>query len=197
MVLGLTGQTGAGKTTVSQLFARNGFEVIDADQIARQVVEPGSHCLEQLAQQFGDSMVRPDGTLDRKRLGNLVFSDREALQQLNAIMNPCILAEIREQLERSQSRWILLDAPTLFESGANVLCTWVVSVLAPESIRKQRIMKRDQLSQQQAEQRIRSQQDDSFYRDRSQAVLVNDGSLSQLKLQTLQLINRIKYESRW
>ena len=122
-ILGLTGQSGAGKTTVSRYLAGlPGFFVIDADQVAREVAGVGMPCLEKLREAFGEEILLPSGELDRRKLAGIVFSDPSRLATLNAVTLPFITRRIDEQIEslRGHYRCVVLDAPTLFESGPDV-----------------------------------------------------------------------------
>lgn len=127
MVIGLTGQTGAGKTTVSDYLRENGVTVIDADQVARRVVEQGSACIADIALEFGCEYINMDGTLNRRKMARTVFGDKAKLKKLNSLMFPYIIEEIRGELARlkeEQGGLIVLDAPTLFESGADKECDY-------------------------------------------------------------------------
>lgn len=183
VIVGLTGQTGAGKSTVSAYFEQNGYAVIDADQIAREVVEPGSDCLKKLAGAFGSGIVDPIGALDRKKLADIVFHSQKQLDLLNRTIFPYITARIQDRIQeftRQGRPYILLDAPTLFEAGADSLCDYIVSVVAPEPLRLHRICQRDKLTQEQAAARISAQHEETFYRKRSSYVIENYGDLSAL-----------------
>jgi dephospho-CoA kinase len=114
-VIGLTGQTGAGKSTVSKRFAAHGAAVIDADAVAREVVSRGGKCLVALVLEFGHEILQSDGTLNRPRLGDLVFTDREKLKKLNAITHPFNMERIEAGIQacrRLAMRFVVLDAPT-------------------------------------------------------------------------------------
>lgn len=183
MVVGLTGQTGAGKSTVSKVFVQNGFRLIDADAIARLVVKRGSHCLADLRECFSDVILRPDGELDRYALAAIVFSDHHKLEMLNTIMYPYIMGEILRMIHRfsqQNHKRILLDAPTLFESRADDFCDLIISVVADPEIRKQRIMQRDHISEQAAQQRMDAQLTEKFFRQHSDTILENNSSYSDL-----------------
>ncbi len=191
VVLGLTGQTGAGKTTASKWLREKRIPVIDADEVARDVVAKGTKCLSQLALEFSCMILNIDGTLNRKVLGDMVFSDREKLRKLNKITFPYIIDEIHEKIKHYKSMnepIIVLDAPTLFESGADRFCDKVVSVIAPEDLRRSRIMKRDSLTKDQATNRILSQHDDEYYIKKSDYVLVNEAEPEKLKAQLEKLL---------
>lgn len=166
MVIGLTGQTGAGKTTVSDYLRENGVTVIDADQVARRVVEQGSACIADIALEFGCEYINMDGTLNRRKMARTVFGDKAKLKKLNSLMFPYIIEEIRGELARlkeEQGGLIVLDAPTLFESGADKECDYVVSVTAAAPERERRIIARDGLSQEEARERIAAQHDEDYY----------------------------------
>lgn len=183
MVIGLTGQTGAGKSTVSKVFVQNGFRLIDADAISRHVVARGSHCLADLQECFTDAILTPDGELDRKVMASIAFSDHRKLEMLNTIMYPYIVGEILRMIHRfsqQNHKLILLDAPTLFESRADDFCDLIISVVAKPELRMQRIMERDHISEKAAQQRMEMQLTEEFFRLHSDIVLENNSSFSEL-----------------
>ena len=183
MVIGLTGQTGAGKSTVSKVFVQNGFRLIDADAISRHVVARGSHCLADLQECFTDAILTPDGELDRKVMASIAFSDHRKLEMLNTIMYPYIVGEILQMIHRfsqQNHKLILLDAPTLFESRADDFCDLIISVVAKPELRMQRIMERDHISEKAAQQRMEMQLTEEFFRLHSDTVLENNSSFSEL-----------------
>lgn len=177
-LIGLTGQTGAGKTTVSAMLREEGFAVINADDAARAVVEPGTPCLRAVRRVFGDGILLPDGRMNRKAVAAMIFGDPAARQRYEAIIYPYITKQIRqtaEQLAAAGNRIILLDAPTLFESGIDRGCQAIVSVVAEPERRMQRILLRDSLTEEQAAQRMNAQHTEAFFRSRSDAVIGNNG----------------------
>ena len=183
MVIGLTGQTGAGKSTVSKVFVQNGFRLIDADAISRHVVARGSHCLADLQECFTDAILTPDGELDRKVMASIAFSDHRKLEMLNTIMYPYIVGEILRMIHRfsqQNHKLILLDAPTLFESRADDFCDLIISVVAKPELRMQRIMERDHISEKAAQQRMETQLTEELFRLHSDTVLENNSSFSEL-----------------
>lgn len=196
MVLGLTGQTGAGKSTVCRMLqSEQGVCVVDADRIAREVVTSGTDCLAELVLHFSIIILNEDGTLNRKKLAEIVFNDRSQLKELNKITFPYILQGIREKIDegrRSGCDIVILDAPLLFESRADSLCDRILAVVAPAELRKQRIMARDSLSQQEAEARMGSQHEDDFYTDRAQHIIRNDGDSTALRLQVVELLDSLR-----
>ncbi len=195
MVVGLTGQTGAGKSTVSDYLRENGMAVIDADKVAREVVETGSACIADIALEFGCEYINADGTLNRKKMAKTVFTNKAKLKKLNALMFPYIIRRLCEEIERSRREGegiIVLDAPTLFESGADRECDYVVSVIADEQSRKERIIRRDGLTQQEAQERISAQHDEEYYKSRSDEILENNEGVDSLKNRTSALISRLE-----
>lgn len=184
MVVGLTGQTGAGKSTVSKAFRKYGFALIDADHISREVVTKGSSCLNELKDCFpANNIILEDGTLNRRELARIVFSDAKKRELMNSIMYPyimgCILQQIHDYAD-SGRKMILLDAPTLFESRADDFCELIISVVAKEPLRLERIMKRDGLDREQAQARIDSQLPESFFVAHSDFIIKNNKDMANL-----------------
>ena len=175
MVVGLTGQTGAGKSTVSRLFAESGFCVIDADQIARAVVHKGSRCLLELTECFSDILL-PNGELNRKALAKQAFQNKKNLELMNSIMYPYIMGEILRQIHhhsRMGQKLILLDAPTLFESRADDFCELIISVTARAELRKARILQRDSITEEAAQARMDAQLPEQFFVEHSDFIIKN------------------------
>ena len=197
IIVGLTGQSGAGKTTVCDTFEKSGFAIINADIVAREVMSKGSECLDETVSVFGD-ILSEDGTLDRKKLAGIVFSDSDKLSIYENIIFPYIISSIKEKIDmykKEMYNYILLDAPTLFESKADVLCDIIVSVIADRDIRLNRILKRDSITLHEAEIRLNSQKNDDFYMGKSDYVIKNNGSLSELENNTMDVVNSIKEQS--
>ena len=183
MVVGLTGQTGAGKSTVSKIFAEHGFEVINADQVARKVVEVGQPCLAEIAELFGNQVINSDGTLDRRALGRIVFCNKTKLETLNSVIYPYITAEILRMIQQFSDegrKLILLDAPTLFESHSDDFCDIIISVLAEPEIRLKRITERDGISEADARNRMDSQLSAEFFISRSDYIIENNHSIGKV-----------------
>ncbi|MBQ2798686.1 MAG: dephospho-CoA kinase [Ruminiclostridium sp.] len=178
-IYGLTGMSGAGKTTVSNVFKECGFEVINCDKVAREVTEKGTACLNEIAEKFY-GVITADGTLDRKKLGNIVFNDSNQLKILNDTIYPYITYRVIKQIENADNEFILLDAPTLFESGIDFICDGVVSVVCDRERSIERIMVRDNITRETAQSRLSSQQDKDFYIKRSLYAIENNGTQQEL-----------------
>ncbi len=161
MVVGITGGPATGKSLVAGEFRRLGAVVIDADIIAREVLTPGRPEFTATVQTFGKSIVMGDGTIDRKALGRIVFSDYDRLAELTAITHPAIIKNIKERIAEfraaGQAGVLALDAPLLFESGLESDVDKIIVVFTDEDVQVKRLMKRDGLDEARALQRIRSQ----------------------------------------
>lgn len=198
-VIGLTGQTGAGKSSVSKIIRSQGVSVIDCDVLAREVVANEKGCLADLALEFSILILNMDGTLNRKKLAEIVFGDPKKLERLNALIFPYIRDYLKERVERLEAQGeqlVVLDAPTLFESGIDADCDSVISVIAPEAQRLNRIVVRDHLTDEEARRRILAQHNDAFYTSRSQIVIVNDKDLQELHVKTLELVAMLQRAMR-
>jgi dephospho-CoA kinase len=188
-VIGVTGNTGAGKSTAAHALKRAGVRILDADLIARELQMPGQPALGDIVDAFGADMLNADGTLDRKKLGGLVFNDPPSLKKLDTIMWPRIMREIQQRIAASQQD-IAIDAALLFETGMQVLCdeTWLVT--APDNLRCQRIMRRDNITIEQAKARMNSQLPQEEKRCLATHILDGGGAPEALAQQALGLYAR-------
>ena len=180
--LGLTGPTGAGKSTVARLLEQNGIPLVDADAIARTVTEKGSPVLSALADTFGKEILFPNGSLDRRALAAVAFSSKENTEKLNAVTHPAILARIRRALADATGDAVVLDAPLLFETGLDALCAHTAAIVADEAVRLARITARDGISEEAAKKRMAVQPDTAFYAARADILLYNNGDRSPAML---------------
>jgi len=193
-VVGLTGPTGAGKTTVANTWRLMGILVIDTDALARQVVEPGSSCLNALVTAFSSEILNEDGSLNRAALANKAFATPEGAATLNAITHPAILALTQQKLEEAADQGhtvAVVDAPLLFEAGFDAICHHVVAVTADRETRLARIMARDNLTEEVAKRRMNAQQPDDFYCRAGVSVIHNDGDQPTL------IRNAQQWWTRW
>lgn len=190
-ILGLTGPSGSGKTLFSRFLGSRGYPCINADELYHSMLVPPSALLDSIRAEFGDSFFDENGELDRKALGRLVFSSKESLERLNATVLPAVIEKIRsiaKYYEQNGAKILIIDAPTLFEAGYDKSCDMTVSILAPASLRVERISERDEISTSDALLRTQAQKDDSFYYERSDRVIVNDADEEALKSQAEALI---------
>ena len=194
LVIGLTGPTGAGKGEVAKLFANYKIPVINADRVYHELITPPSSCLQELVEEFGETVLLPDGSLDRRALGGIVFNDPAARDRLNSITHRYVMEEIQGQMERLRREGVpvaVLDAPQLFEAGAHKACGTVISVLADRSLRLERIMVRDNLPSKAAMRRILAQKSDEFFKTHSDYIVENNGSLESLTPQVHRILVKL------
>lgn len=187
-ILGLTGGIASGKSTVSAYLAQNGALIIDADLIARQVVAKKSSGLKQIVAKFGGEILTASGELDRKKLGKLVFSNKELLKNLTDITGPLIRAEILREIEaakKAQVKLVVLDIPLLFETGYQTLCDKVMVVTIPSKLQLERVMKRDNLSADEACKRIANQLPASKRNELADVLIDNSKSVAETYQQVL------------
>ncbi len=175
-IIGLTGLTGAGKSTVAQKLMAYGCYHIDADKVAREVINNNENVKNKLKERFGDDVINGDGTTNRPLLATRAFADTESTNDLNAITHPAVTEEIKsiiKDMEEVGYRGVIIDAIALFESGEDALCDFTVAVVAPKEIRLDRIMKRDNITEEKALERINAQKDESFFTKQADFVLWN------------------------
>ena len=178
-IIGVTGPSGSGKSLLSKYFSDLGVTVIDADALYHSMLIPPSPCLDAIREKFGDGVISADGSLDRSALSKVVFNSPEKLRLLNRTVLTLVLDEIRARLRALEAdgvETVIIDAPTLIESGFHLECDTVVSVIAPVDDRIARICHRDGISREKATERVRAQKEDSFYTEHSQEVVLNDST---------------------
>lgn len=184
MIIGLTGTIGSGKSTVSARLNSLGALILDADIIAREVVEPNTEGLRQIEKSFGSGVIAADGSLDRKAVAAIVFADSEKRMLLNSIIHPAVLktleARTASELATNSNRLIVWDVPLLIEVGWTKYVDSVWLVTAPEAVRIARIIKRDGCTPAQAEARIRAQMSEEEKRAYSSEVIDNSSSIGTL-----------------
>lgn len=193
-IVGLTGQSGAGKTTISKCFEDKGFAVINCDLVARNVTNDGSDCNKALADIF-PSCFDENLTLNRTAMAKIVFADKNKLKLLNDTIFPFIIADINNEIKRlvsSGKKYILLDAPTLFEAGADSICDVIISCVADKNLRAERIAKRDNISLELIERRFNSQRSENFFRNHSDYIIENNKDETYAIKQCEKIINEIK-----
>lgn len=205
LVVGLTGGIASGKSTVSKEFAENGIPIIDADVIARQVVEPGRKAYEQVVAAFGneveDLVLPKDASLNRPALGKAVFGKPEKLAVLNKIVHGAVKKEMAWQLLKGYiggHKIIVLDVPLLFESGINAICGKTVTVYTEKETQLKRLLERNpELSEEDARKRIESQLSNDARNHRADFVLDNNRTVGELKENVKSLISELTPSWFW
>lgn len=200
MRIGLTGGIGSGKSTVADLLADHGMVVVDADRVARQVVEPGRGALRRIAERFGDDVVRADGTLDRTGLAAIVFNDDRARADLEAITHPAIHHEIMrlecEAREDDPDAIVVVDHPLLVETGQADTFDAVVVVSADRSTRLARLAEHRGVNRDDARARMASQADDDARRAVATWVIDNSDGMPALRTQVEEVVSTIRQRAR-
>lgn len=182
-IIGLTGPSGAGKSLVCEHFKGLGIPSVNADEVYHGLLVPPSPCLDALTDAFGKDILTENGELSREKLSKIVFSDKDKLELLNKTVLGFVLDKIREiikGLEADGEASVIIDAPTLIESGFHKECNTVVSVLCPAECRIDRIIARDSLKRKAAEARINAQKPDEFYISHSDEIIINDAGEAEL-----------------
>lgn len=196
--IGLTGGIGSGKSTAARRFAELGAAVYQADEISRQALEPGAACYQQVIDAFGESIRSKDGSIDRKALARIVFSDEEKRNELNAIIHPYVIDQLfsraKNDLSSRRGAIAIFDVPLLFESGLDAEMEQNIVVVCDEKERVRRVVERDGASREQALARIRAQMPEEEKRLRAGYVLDNNGTPEQLIRQVDALYQTLKAE---
>lgn len=187
LLIGLTGGIGCGKTAVAELFAEQGVPVIDADQVAREVVAPGEAALKELCRHFGDDVLLADGRLDRGRLREIVFHDQQARLELEAILHPRIRKQMQQQLADLVAPYAILAIPLLLETGQQELVDRILVVDCPPDQQIRRVCTRDGGSPSQARGILRAQCSRQDRLSAADDIIDNAGPQTQLRPQVLQL----------
>lgn len=193
--IGLTGGIASGKSTVTQILKTEGFSVVDADAIARAVVEKGSPGLQTVLDHFGKDLLTLDGSLDRKRLGQMVFGNPQKLEQLESILHPLVRQETarqKDELEKRQLAFAFYDVPLLFEKKMQPDFDGIVVVATTEENQKLRMKNRDGLSDSEIVNRLKSQLAMAEKRKQATWIIENDGNLQDLKANTLSVLKKIQ-----
>ncbi|MBB6282594.1 MULTISPECIES: dephospho-CoA kinase [Geobacillus] len=193
LTIGLTGGIASGKSTVSAMMRELGLPVIDADEAARAVVEPGEEAYRQIVAVFGPDVLQENGEIDRGKLGAIVFNNEQERKKLNAIVHPAVrrkmLAE-KEALVRSGAKTVVLDIPLLFESGLTDWVDRVLVVYVDDDVQLRRLMARNGFTEEEALARIRAQWPLEEKVKRADAVIDNNGTMEETRRQLLSILQQ-------
>lgn len=180
LIVGVTGGIGSGKTATTDEFARLGVEIVDADQVSRDVVSPGTQALARIAERFGPTILTDDGQLQRRQLRDIIFNDPDEKRWLESVLHPLIREEIVRRLQRSRSAYTILVSPLLLETNQQKLCDRVLLVDAPESLQVHRTRTRDQTSDTAVKAIMNQQMSREQRLAMADDVIVNDAGLPEL-----------------
>ncbi|WP_017797272.1 dephospho-CoA kinase [Oceanobacillus kimchii] len=191
VVIGLTGGIASGKSTVSSMFQAKNFPVIDADLIAREVVEPGERAYDQVVEAFGKEIIKDDHKINRPKLGSIIFTDEDKRKQLNAIVHPAVrsrMLSIRDDYIKKGMPCIVLDIPLLFESNLTHLVDKTLVVYVDEDVQLSRLMKRNGYSEKEASDRIKAQMPLKEKANLADIFIDNNHSIEETKVQLDQVL---------
>ncbi|MEK4319776.1 MULTISPECIES: dephospho-CoA kinase [Bacillus] len=199
LVIGLTGGIASGKSTVSQMIKEKGIRVVDADIIAKEAVSKGSAALHQIVQTFGEEVLLPNGELNRQQLGAIIFSDEEKRKKLNAIVHPEVRKEMLKQRDEgvsNQETFVVLDIPLLFESKLEGLVDRIIVVYTTPELQLSRLMNRNDLSEEEALNRIHSQQPLEEKCQKADRVIENTKDLAFIRKQLENILNEWEHTDK-
>ncbi len=193
MIIGLTGGIASGKSTISNLLKTYGIAVIDADQIARDVVEPGNDAYKQIVEHFGTEILETDGTIARKKLGTVIFNDPKERKTLNGIVHPAIRQKMRDEKDRyfeEGEEVVVYDIPLLFESDLRHMVDKTLLVYVDDNVQFERLLHRDQTTKEEAQSRINSQMPLTEKKSLADEVIDNNGTIEQTEAQLQAILKK-------
>lgn len=197
MIIGLTGSIASGKSTVSAMLNEKGYPIVDADKIARLVVERGTPTIQAIAEAFGEDILQEDGSLNREKLGARIFGNEEERNKLNAITHPAIRKEMLRQKEThlaNGANTVVMDIPLLFESKLQSFVDKIIVVSVTPDIQRKRLTERDQLTEKEAENRMKSQLPMHVKESQADAVIDNNGPLKETEKQLESILGKWNIE---
>ena len=176
IVLGITGSSGSGKSTVAQIIAKelNAYLIV-ADSIVKEMQKPGNKYYHKIVELFGLAYLNEDGSLNRRKISEIIFNDDEMRNRLNALTNKYVVDKIKKQIKQTKCEFLVMDIPLLFESGLNRECNYIIAVLSDETKQIERICKRDKTTKEDAMARLKKQPNNEFYKEHSDFIIVNEG----------------------
>lgn len=194
MIIGITGSSGAGKSTVCEILKKEyNAQIIDADKISKQLSKKGTIYLEEIVEKFGKEILLENGELDRKKLAEIIYSSDEKRE----ILNNCTLKHIKEKIKqevkklKNNKKIIAIDAPLLFEAKLDEICEFVIAVISDNlEVQIERITKRDGITEEQAMARLKAQKPNDFYTQKSSYAIVNNGKIEEVEKQIMSLLGQ-------
>lgn len=187
LIIGLTGSFGSGKTTVAKIFRSFGAEVIDADEIAHRIIQPGSQIYKKIISVFGENILKNNKAIDRDKLARIVFHNKNLLKKINRIMHPEIIRMIKQRIKISKSKLIILDAPLLIEAGLKNLVDKLIVVKADKRQQIERLIHKSSLKKPEILKRIKAQIPLRYKVRLADFVIDNSGIIKDTKRQAEQI----------
>lgn len=177
MIIGITGASGSGKSIASECFEKIGYKIVDLDKITHEIYKTDKECVNEIKQAFGDEIIDENGDIIRKKLGEIVFCDKEKLNILNRIVHKYILKKALKEIKEVPD--VIVDAPLLFESGLDKVCDITLGIISQRDKNAKRIQVRDNISIELAKSRLDKQYDDSFFKAKCSFCIENNGSIEE------------------
>ena len=185
MIIGITGNSGSGKTEISKILSeRINAEIIDADKIVKKISVPENEYYKKQIELFGTEILI-DNKLNTKKIAEIIYNNSEIREKLNKLTYKYVVDEIKKEIKKYKNKNIVIDAPLLFESGLNKNCDITVGVIAKKEIKLERIIKRDKIRENTAESRLSIQKEDDFYIKNADFILVNNGNIKEINLEEI------------
>ncbi len=185
MVIGITGNSGTGKTEISKLLAKKiEAEIINADEVAKEMSKKGQEYYTEVIKIFGEDFVEENG-LNRKRIAEIIYKNSEQREALNKLTFTYVVDEIEKRVKNAKSKNIIIDAPLLFESNLDKICKITIAVLANEETKLKRISTRDKIDETIAQARINIQKNDEFYIEKADYIIKNNGQIDEINLEEI------------
>lgn len=183
-IIGVTGSSGAGKDTLCEILENKyNAEIVDADKIARELSKKRTMYLQSIVESFGSGIVDRKGELNRKKLASIIYEDDKKREELNKLTFIYVVDEIKKRINKIKKKIIVVNAPLLFESNLDQVCDFVIAIIAERKVQIKRIMKRDNIQEDEAEKRLNMQNTDDFYIENADYIIHNKGDIKDIEKQ--------------
>lgn len=185
MIIGITGNSGTGKSEISKLLAEKiNAKIINADEVVKELSENGNEYYEKIVKLFGSSILN-NNKLNKPQMAKIIYNNKEKREELNKLTYKYVVEEIKKRAKNSEYKNLIIDAPLLFESGLNKICNITIGVIANIDNKIQRICKRDNIDEETALARLKIQQEDRFYIQKSDYIIKNNGKINEINLEEI------------
>lgn len=185
MIIGITGNSGTGKSEISKLLAEKiNAKIINADEVVKELSEKGNEYYEKIVKLFGSSILN-NNKLNKPQMAKIIYNNKEKREELNKLTYKYVVEEIKKRAKNSEYKNLIIDAPLLFESGLNKICNITIGVIANMDNKIQRICKRDNIDEETALARLKIQQEDRFYIQKSDYIIKNNGKINEINLEEI------------
>lgn len=185
MIIGITGNSGSGKSEISKILSKKiNAKIIDADEIVKKISKPGNEYYKKQVELFGKEILI-DNKLNRKKIAEIIYNNTEKREALDKLTYKYVVDAIKKEIHIEKEKYIIIDAPLLFESGLNNICNFTIGIISKKELKLQRICKRDNIDKNTAEARLRIQKDEEFYKKNTDYIMENNGNLNEVNLEDI------------